>query len=187
MKKVSYFLGFCSLMALSAAIVAQAKQEYKSGELQVIILPVGKQAGRQAYESRLEFRGNQNVLQCSLDFSSADSEHGFGVVKAEWTPDKQFFLFSLTSSGGHQSWHAPTYFYNRKTRFIHSLDDYQDGAGIANGDFKLVAPNTVETEIQKENLIPIRFKLSSLSKRIGSRAKPFRFSCAQGRQFRYDK
>jgi hypothetical protein len=49
-------------------------------------------------------------MLCALDCSSEDSEHGFGIVKAAWTPDNKYFVFSLTSSGGHQSWHFPKHF-----------------------------------------------------------------------------
>ena len=64
-----------------------------------MVVPVSKEAGRSEYESRIEFKSSDGKIACSLDYSSEDNEHGFRVVKAEWTPDSQYFVFSLTSSG----------------------------------------------------------------------------------------
>jgi len=61
--------------------------------------PWGKELGRSDDESRIEFRSAVDDFLCALDYSSEDSEHGFGVVKAGWTADSQYFVFSLTSSG----------------------------------------------------------------------------------------
>lgn len=47
-----------------------------------------------------------------------------GGIPTTELPDFQFFVFSLTSSGGHQAWHAPTEFYSRREGTVHSLDDY---------------------------------------------------------------
>src|SRR5215475_2710667 len=83
-------------------------------------------------ESRLEFFSSTSQLLCSLDFSSKDGEHGFGVVKAAWTPDQRFFVFSLSSSGGHQTWHSPTFFYDLSDGTLRSLDTFVRAAGISN-------------------------------------------------------
>lgn len=115
------------------------ERQYKSpdGGARVVIVPIGKEAGRAEYESRIEFHSKDGKIGCSLDYSSDDSQHGFGVVKAEWTPDSQYFVFSLTSSGGHQAWHAPTQFLSRKDRTVRTLDDYFFEAGISKADFHL--------------------------------------------------
>src|SRR5664279_2912042 len=57
------------------------------------------------HESRLEFRGNSGKLLARVDYSSQDGEHGQSVAKASWTPDSQFFVYSLGNTGGHQPWH----------------------------------------------------------------------------------
>ena len=53
-----------------------------------------------------------------------DHQHGEGVSYAAWTPDSKFFVFSTSSSGGHQPWHGPAYFYARRQNRVLRLDDY---------------------------------------------------------------
>ena len=149
------------------------------GRARVVVVPVGKETGNVDSESRIEFRSADNDLLCALDYSSEDGEHGFGVVKAEWTLDSHYFVFSLSSSGGHQPWHAPTQFYSRKDGIIRSLDDYFE-PGISKAHFHLIAPNTVKTEAFEGK--PVSVKLGALpaltSKR---RTKPFLVDCKGGR------
>jgi hypothetical protein len=157
--------------------------EYKNADgSKVVILPVGKLSDRQDNESRLEFYSSENQRLCTLDYSSEDGEHGFGVVKATWTPDSQYFVFSLSSSGGHQSWHAPTLFYNPKLRAIFTLDDYLEGSGIAMGGFTLKAPNTVRTEVWKDKPVPVSVRLDVLS--TDSRGSNRPLACVEGNVIR---
>jgi|SRR6267378_2052770 len=91
----------------TAFLVAKDSREYKGKDgTRVVILPIRKwtrDSAYKSYESRVEFYSPQHEMLCALDYSSEDSEHGFGIVKAAWTPDNNYFVFSLTSSGGHQS------------------------------------------------------------------------------------
>lgn len=132
-----------------------------------MILPIRKWTSEPAYrsyESKLEFYSPQQELLCALDYSSEDHEHGFGVVKAAWTPDNNYFVFSLASSGGHQAWHAPTLFYSVRDYEIRSLDSYTDAVGISRGEFTLKAPNEVLTSvlIQGEEEVSVKFRLDKL-------------------------
>jgi hypothetical protein len=158
---------------------ASSKKEYKAKNgSRVSVVPVGKPPEHpKDSESRIEFYSPQNEMLCALDYSSEDGEHGFGVVKAAWTPDNNYFVFSLTNSGGHQAWHAPTLFYNVRDNSIHSLDSYVDAAGISRGDFTLQAPNVVLTEVQREESTPVKFRLDSLSSRRSRKVLP----CADGK------
>jgi len=165
------------------------ERQYKApdGGARVVIVPVGKEAGRAEYESRIEFQSNDGKIACSLDYSSADSEHGFGVVKAEWTPDSQYFVFSLTSSGGHQAWHAPTQFLSRKDKTVRTLDDYFFEAGISKADFQLIAPNTVKTEVWEGKSVLVSVKLAALPPlRSWRKSKPFTLDCVGGHVFKPD-
>jgi|SRR5690348_317476 hypothetical protein len=168
--------------------VAKKAHRYGSpdGTATVSVIPVGKN-GLEQSESLIEFRTAEGKLLCGLNYSSSDGEHGFGVVKAEWTPDSQYFVFSLTSSGGHQSWHAPTQFYSSKTGAIRTLDDYLDGAGITNPDFTLRAPNILDTAIWEDKDIPVSIRLESVLKRSPRRAKPFFVHCAGGHIMHIDE
>ncbi len=60
--------------------------------------------------------------------ASLSLENGTGinralVSEALWSPDSRFFVFSTWSSGGHSSWHSPTYVYDATTSQIYSIDD----------------------------------------------------------------
>jgi hypothetical protein len=158
------------------------------GGLSVVIVPVKSiVAGRAGDESRIDFKSSDSKIDCAVDYSSGDNEHGFGVVKAEWTADSQYFVFSLTSSGGHQAWHAPTQFLSRKDGTIHSLDDYFAAAGISKADFQLIAPNTVRTEVWKDKGVRVSVELAALPPlRSWRRSKPFSIACVEGRIFKPD-
>ena len=80
---------------------------------------------------------------CSKSYASEDGEHGFGVEKAAWTPDSKFFVYSMSSSGGHQSWHFPTDFITITDCKIRNLDDYV--GPITDPGFVLSAPDNVKT------------------------------------------
>lgn len=188
-------LGCGIVFALAALALAAAHkplgtkgQRYVSpdGTVSVSVIPVGKSAPKQS-ESLIEFRRNGGRLLCGIDYSSSDGEHGFGIVKGAWTPDSRYFVFSLASSGGHQSWHAPTQFYSRKTQAIRTLDDYLDGAGISNPDFSLEPPDTLHTEVWEGKDVPASVQLDSIGKSSLRRAKPFFVDCVGGRVLRVEE
>jgi hypothetical protein len=174
---VAVFLGS------SCCVWAKGKAEYKAKDgTRVVILPVGRSSGHEDYENRIEFYSAQNQMLCALDYSSADGEHGFGVVKAAWTPDNKYFVFSLTSSGGHQSWHAPTLFFSRRNNAILDLDNYAEGSGISKGDFVLEAPNIVVTEAWKGESLPAKFHLDKLPR--NDRQASHKMACGDGKVLR---
>jgi len=80
------------------------------------------------------------------NYASADGEHGYGVAKAAWTPDSQFFVYSLESSGGHSAWLSFVQFFARKQSKFVSLDDHLNDA-IMNPDFSVSAPDRVKVEL----------------------------------------
>jgi hypothetical protein len=153
---------------------------------QVAVVPVSKKPGRSEHESRIVFGSSDGKVSCTLDYSSDDSEHGFGVVKAEWTPDSQYFVFSLASSGGHQAWHAPTQFLSRNDATIRSLDDYFAAAGISKSDFLLIGPNTIETEVWEGKSVPVSVKLAVLPPLRLRKSKPLLINCVGGHFFKPD-
>ncbi len=96
-------------------------------------------------ESRVEVRSATGELLAQEDFTSQDGEHGYAVSKAAWTPDSQFFVFSLESSGGHSPWHSPTKFYARKQQRIMSLDEALHNS--VTGEFVIGAPDKVTVHV----------------------------------------
>ena len=192
--KTALLLVFAMVSVMKTETAELATQEKKQrqytapdGGVRVVIVPVSKETGRSEYESRIEFKSRDAKIACALDYSSEDNEHGFGIVKAEWTPDSQYFVFSLTSSGGHQPWHAPTQFLSRQDGTVRSLDDYFAAAGISKTDFRLIAPNTVETEVWEDKSVPVSVKLAVLPPLPSRRkSKPFLINCAGGHVFKPD-
>ncbi|MGB8474579.1 MAG: hypothetical protein WCE61_10905 [Candidatus Acidiferrum sp.] len=179
---------FCVSLFLLAPWVAKAAgpREYKNPDgSSVVILPVGKAFGDPDNESKIEFYSRQNELLCTLDYSSEDGEHGFGVVKAAWTPDGQYFVYSMTSSGGHQSWHAPTLFYSQRYRAIFDLDRYVEASGISKADFVLKAPNTVLTEAWRGKAVSVSFRLDKLT--TGGRRSSRALACVDGKRMRPER
>ncbi len=139
-KSVGFLL--CAILPVSVIIVrAQAIRTRISpdGTLRARIVPVGKE-GR---ESRIEIRDikNQSILT-TRSFASSDGEHGESVAHAVWSPNSRFFVFNTYSSGGHQPWHSPTYFYSVRDNVIRKLDDY---IGPITADFQLRPPDVIKT------------------------------------------
>jgi len=105
------------------------------------VVPADKQKGFEEQESFVEIRSKDGARLRKHDFSSSDGEHGYGVDGAGWTPDSQFFVFRLRSSGGQSPMYAPVVFWSRrKNRFYH-LDDY-----TADMTFSDAAPDKVKVD-----------------------------------------
>lgn len=156
-------------VATLSAATPQSRTEYRTRDGSVaVVVTVKKWNPEATQENVVEFYSLENQRLCTLDYSSEDGEHAFGVVKAAWTPDGRYFVFSLTSSGGHQSWSFPTNFYSPRDGEIHSLNAYIAAAGISKGDFTLKPPSTVLTEIwraESQESVPAGFRLDSLMER----------------------
>jgi len=110
-----------------------------------LVFPVGK-PGNKSYESRVELRSNSGKMLAQRDYFSADGQHGYYVQKAAWTPDCNFFVYRMESSGGHQPWHSPVDFYSLSHNRIFSLDDVLQDA-VTNPQFLVAAPDRVTVEL----------------------------------------
>jgi len=62
-------------------------------------------------------------LAC-LSSSNSCCEHGDIIVRGEWSPDSQFFVFNVESAGGHQPGHRPVFFYSRSENKLYRLENY---------------------------------------------------------------
>jgi len=166
-----HLLTTLAVVLLTAVGMCQNKstrknREYKSANgNRVVIVPVGAEG-----ESRVVFFDSSNKRMCTADYASSDGSHGFVVAKAQWTPDQRFFVYSMTSSGGHQPWHAPTEFVDRDNHQLCHLDDFFGSSGVATTDFKLIAPNTVLTALDLE-MRPVTTSLDTLLKKNGTTKK----------------
>ena len=70
--------------------------------------PASKTTKPSLNESRVNILTSRGDKVGSLDSSSEDGEHGFAVAKAAWTPDGDYFVYSLENSAGHAPCHTPT-------------------------------------------------------------------------------
>jgi hypothetical protein len=65
------------------------------------------------------------------------------VYRAKWSPDPQYFVYSMVSSGGHSPWQFPTMVYGRKQDRIVGLSDMINGNPTVSGEFKFTGPQTL--------------------------------------------
>jgi hypothetical protein len=153
---------FVLILVAPFAAFAQKADTFVSsdGSLRAEIQSVRKKPGGAA-ESKIEILSKDGKRVWIVKYSSADGEHGFGVVKAAWTPDSQYFVYSLASSGGHEPERSPVFFYDRKVERVRSFDE--EVGVVINPDFSLAAPDVVEAEI-RDNGEPknVRIALSDL-------------------------
>jgi hypothetical protein len=64
-------------------------------------------------------------------FGSDDQQHGYEVDAAYWTPDSQYFVFRLRSSGGHSPMFAPIVFWKEKSTSFYSLKNFTGDVAFA--------------------------------------------------------
>ena len=114
-----------------------------------------------AAESRIEILSHEGKRIWIVKYTSSDGEHGFGVVKAAWTPDSQYFVYSLASSGGHEPGRSPIFFYDRKVERVRSFD--QEVGVVIKADFSLAPPDFLEVVIRNNGESKnVRIALSDL-------------------------
>ncbi len=136
--------------------------------LQAIVNPTVKDRADFG-EYSVEIKDSKGDLLTKEDYSSPDHEHGRSILKAGWSPDSQFFVFSTASSGGHSAWHVPTFAYARKENRIFYLDDFVGGS-LVDKDFYFTSPalfhskrNNWKDEVQiAEEPLPIEIDLNSI-------------------------
>jgi len=137
-----------SLLVSQTKSDATARESRAPGGARAVVLAAGKAGTPSRNESRIEIFTAKGDKVCSLDFSSDDGEHGYAVAKAAWTPDGNYYVYSLESSGGHAPCHTPTQFISANPiREICLLDSFLDNPGITTPDFKLTAPDLVTTRV----------------------------------------
>ena len=145
-------------------VAPRTVEKYTSPDHTIVAVVISTQVPDATRESRIEIRLKSGKLLVGKNYHSEDGEHGYGVTKAEWTPDSQFFVYSLESSGGHQSWHSPVQFFSRGHDNIHSLDGALSDA-VMNPDFSISAPDKVKVELWFSKKV-LTVSLSSLKKNI---------------------
>lgn len=115
----------------------------------------------QGGESRIEIRRRGDVL-LAKSYTSPDGQHGYVLEQAQWTADSQFFVFSMSSSGGHQPWRFPVFVYSRRHNALAPLD--QRTGPITAPDFQLTAANAIAVSVPSKDAVPkkVWVKLATL-------------------------
>ncbi len=152
-------------------VQAQSARTYRSpdGALAASVLAKGKRPSGPT-ESIVEIRKQTGKLLARGDYTSEDGEHGLIVEKAAWTLDSRFFIFTTSSSGGHQPWQSPAFFFSVVDQRLRSFSDYLPT--IAEPAFSVQKPDRVTLVIwtplnekrgmTESIMLPITFRMSDL-------------------------
>ena len=142
-----------AVIVLSGILCAGQKQSvlshserYVSPDGEQVAVVRSERVSEATDESRVELRNNAGAVSAKRDYSSSDGEHGYGVTKAAWTPDSQYFVFSLESSGGHQGWHTPVRVFSRRGSTFFNLDRAPQDS-VSNPQFLVSAPDRITVEL----------------------------------------
>ena len=101
-------------------------------------------------ESRVVIRTSKGDTLTSKDYSSPRGANGYYVFNAKWSPDSQFFVYSMSSSGGHSPWSFPMMVYSRQKNRIAGFSDMTNGEPTVSGDFHFAGPHTVVASTWKQ-------------------------------------
>ena len=114
------------------------------GTLRALVLPVDVSLNATPdMESRVVIRTSKGETLTSKDYSSPRGFNGYHVVNAKWSPDSKFFVYSMSSSGGHSPWSFPMMVYSREKNRIAGFSDMIDGKPTVSGDFHFTGPHTL--------------------------------------------
>jgi hypothetical protein len=107
-------------------------------------------------ESRVVIRTSKGATLTSKDYSSPRGFNGYYVVNAKWSPDSKFFVYSMSSSGGHSPWQFPMAVYGRnavhgseKDRIV-GFSELINGNPTISADFRFTGPHTVVVTTWKQ-------------------------------------
>jgi hypothetical protein len=114
------------------------------GALRALVLPVDVSLyATPDMESRVVIRTSKGDTLTSKDYASPRGANGYYVVNAKWSPDSQFFVYSMSSSGGHSPWSFPIMVYGRKKNVIAKFSDMIQGNPTVSPDFNFTGPHTL--------------------------------------------
>jgi hypothetical protein len=119
--------------------------------LHALVLPAGVSLDATPdMESLVVVRTSKGDTLTSKSHASPRGMDGYYVVVAKWSPDSQFFVYSLSSSGGHSPWSFPMMVYGRKKNVIAAFSDMIGGKPTLSGDFKFTGPHAVTASTWKQ-------------------------------------
>jgi hypothetical protein len=120
-------------------------------ELRAVVLPVDVSLyATPDTESRVVIRTRVGDTITAKDYSSPRGANGLYVVEGKWSPDSQFFAYSMSSSGGHSPWSYPVMVFSRKQKRIAAFSDMIGGKPTLSAEFKFAGPHTLDAFTWKE-------------------------------------
>ena len=121
------------------------------GTLRAVVYPVDISLNATPdMESRVVIRTAKGETLTSKDYASPRGFNGYYVVNAKWSPDSKFFVYSLSSSGGHSPWQFPIAVYSRGKNAFGPFSDMIDGKPSLSADFKFTGPHTLIASTWKQ-------------------------------------
>jgi len=105
-------------------------------------------------ESRVVIRTVAGSTLNSHNHSSPRGANGYYVDQAQWSPDSQFFVYSLVSSGGHSPWSHPTMVYSVQANRFANLSAMIDGRPLLSEKFQFTSPHTLTATTWKKDGAP---------------------------------
>ena len=148
--------------------------EAPDGALRAIVLPADVSLDTTPdMESRIVIRSRAGDTVMSKDYSSPRGANGYYVDRAQWSPDAQFFVFSLASSGGHSPWSHPIGVFARKNARFVAFSELIDGGPTLSRDFTFTGPHTVTATTWRhagalEDTIPVTVDLEAALSKLPS-------------------
>jgi hypothetical protein len=123
-------------------------------------------------ESRVVLRSSAGDTLTSQDYSSPQGANGYYVYNAQWSPDSQFFVYSMVSSGGHSPWSFPIMAYSRKKNLFAKFSDMINGSPTVSGEFQFSGPHTLTASTWKQpgdldHKVPISVDLEQAVEKLG--------------------
>src|SRR5215831_5524838 len=121
------------------------------GALRALVLPVDVSLyATPDMESRVVIRTSKSDTLTSKDYSSPRGANGYYVVNAKWSPDSQFFVYSMSSSGSHSPWSFPMMVYSRQKNRIAGFSEMIHGEPTVSADFHFAGPHTLIASTWKQ-------------------------------------
>jgi hypothetical protein len=121
------------------------------GALRALVFPVDVSLyATPDMESRIVIRTAKGDTLTSKEYSSPRGTNGYYVVDAKRSPDSQFFVYSMASSGGHSPWSFPMMVYSRQKNRIAGVSDMIEGKPTLSADFHFAGPHTLVATTWKQ-------------------------------------
>jgi hypothetical protein len=144
--------------------------------LRALVLPVEADLNATPdMESRVVIRSVEGKLLTSRDYSSPRGANGYYVARAKWSPDSQFFVFSMSSSGGHSPWSFPTWVFSREKNVFVSFNKMIADNPTLSDDFSFSGPHTIAATTWEKSgsdkQVPVVVDLKDAIEKLTSSAK----------------